>query len=575
MLRSFSILYLLILLPVPLLLAQGSPLPMGSLEETLLSRFEIIAGTPASLHTTIKPYTRGDVVQYAAYLDTALYNPGKKYREDLRYLFCNNNEWIGAGNTPDTKDQPSIESAWNDPRYEKHKKPMLGFIYPTPANFIEVNTPDFHLRLNPMFQFKYGTQGSNDQPYFLNQRGVTLRAGIDNRVFLTADILENQAQFPEYVHDHFEATKTIPGIGLVKRYNGFGVTKGFDFLLSQGFLGFKLTPHIGAQFGYGRNMIGDGYRSLLLSDFSSNYLHLKINWNVWKIHYQNLFAELNSNSPNVIRDGTLVPKKYLAAHFLSYHVTPTLQLGLFEGVVFNREHHFELHYLNPLILYRAVEHGLGSPDNVLIGLNAKWNILKRMQLYGQVMLDEFKFSELFSQTGWWANKYAVQGGLKYIDAFGVDHLDLQTEFNLIRPFTYSHYEQTEAYTHDLQPLAHPMGANVAELILRTRWQVHPKILLQGRFIYAKTGTDTPNTNWGSNLLLPNNTRTQEYGNQIGQGIPTSIQIAGIDVSYALAHYVYLDLQYFYRSRILDQQQRVETFFNGGIRMNLPFWRQDF
>jgi len=34
-------------------------------------------------------------------------------------------------------------------------------------------------------------------------------------------------------------------------------------------------------------------------------------------------------------------------------------------------------------------------------------------------------------------KVGAQAGLKYINAFGLDHLDLQAEYNSIRPYTYS------------------------------------------------------------------------------------------------------------------------------------------
>jgi hypothetical protein len=100
-------------------------------------------------------------------------------------------------------------------------------------------------------------------------------------------------------------------------------------------------------------------------------------------------------------------------------------------------------------------------------MDAKWNFLKRFQLYGQLMLDEFVFSELVTNNqGWWANKYGIQAGLKYIDAFGIDHLDLQAEYNQVRPYTYTHRDSSAYYAHYDTPLAHPLGANFKELIFK-------------------------------------------------------------------------------------------------------------
>src|SRR5690606_25694881 len=121
-------------------------------------------------------------------------------------------------------------------------------------------------------------------------------------------------------------------------------------------------------------------------------------------------------------------------------------IGLFESVVFGRKNHFEFSYLNPVIFYRSIEQQNGSPDNAMVGLDAKANVAKKLQFYGQLLLDEFKLSEIKAGNGWWANKWGYQLGAKYIDAFGVNNLDLQVEHNRVRPFTYSHRDSVSTYT---------------------------------------------------------------------------------------------------------------------------------
>ena len=317
---------------------------------------------------------------------------------------------------------------------------------------------------------------------------------------------------------------------------------------------------MGLQFGYGRNFIGNGYRSLILSDFSNNYLYLKANWKVWKLHYQNLFMELAAQSNAGLGANEVLPRKYMAAHYLSYQALPNLSFGIFETVIFDRQDAgFEFQYLNPVILYRTIEQGLGSPDNVLIGLDVKWNFLHRFQLYGQFMLDEFKFNELFiERRGWWANKYGIQAGLKYINAFGLDHLDLQAEFNQARPYTYTHRDSSSSYTHYNQPLAHPLGANFREALFIARYQPMKKLFLEGRFIRAKFGEDGAGKNWGGNLLKSHESREQDYGNEIGQGITATTHLLGLDVSYMLAHNVFIDLHYFYRKKESEEDKLDDT-----------------
>ena len=169
---------------------------------------------------------------------------------------------------------------------------------------------------------------------------------------------------------------------------------------------FNVIEHLDFQFGYDKNFIGNGYRSMLLSDNAAASLFLKMNIRVWKINYQSIFTELTGQYDRGV--DRLLDKKYGAFHHLNFNVTKWLDLGVFEGVMFTRSNHFELHYLNPIIFYRSIEQSLGSPDNALIGFDYKANVANSLQFYGQFVMDEFNFSHIRQFDGWWANKYALQ-----------------------------------------------------------------------------------------------------------------------------------------------------------------------
>ncbi|MBK6994254.1 MAG: hypothetical protein IPH31_04780 [Lewinellaceae bacterium] len=335
----------------------------------------------------------------------------------------------------------------------------------------------------------------------------------------------------------------------------FYIQNGYDFNVATAYLGFQASRHFGIQIGHGKHFIGNGYRSMFLSDFSAPTFFLKLDTRVWKFHFQNLFLELSPVSQVNIPDGTILPKKYVAIHYLNFKVAPRLAFGFFEATVFNRSRQFEFQYLNPVIFYRSVEGMIGSPDNVLLGFDGRWNVLRRVQLYGQVLLDELVSSEIFSGSGWWANKWGIQAGVKYVNVFGLDHLDLQVEHNLARPFTYSHYDPANSYTHYNQPLAHPLGANFRESLVLLRWQPLSRLSLQARFIHAQIGDNTPTENWGGNPLLDYNTRVQDYDNEIGQGVAARIDLFGLDASWSLWHNVFVDIKFLHRKKASDDAAR--------------------
>ncbi|MCB0739944.1 MAG: hypothetical protein KDB92_02565, partial [Chitinophagaceae bacterium] len=271
-------------------------------------------------------------------------------------------------------------------------------------------------------------------------------------------------------------------------------------------------------------------------------------------------------------------KKYAAIHHLDMNVTKWLNIGLFEGVIFGRTNRFDFGYLNPIIFYRSIEQQNGSFDNSIVGLDAKANIAKKFQVYGQFSLDEFKLSEIKKNRGWWANKWGIQLGAKYIDAFGINNLDLQIEHNRVRPFTYSHFDSVANYTHYNQPLAHPLMANFQEYIGIARYQPAPKWMVVAKLMYYQQGRDSSSRSFGSNIFLPNvdPPRQGEFGYKIGSGWKTNVVYGSVLVSYEIKENLFIDLSAVVRNLktitppIMQEKTSVITF---GVRWNM--YRREF
>lgn len=562
--------------------AQTTYLPQDARENALLERLEIKAATDSVLNfSKIKPFSRrqfipamdkyyrvgvrvndsGALAETTEKEAAAINAVGSKLTAvdlyNIRMAYLNNLEWA-YGNRDDYAS----------------KKPVWNAFYKTPATLYEVNQPDFFLAVNPVFQYTVGKEKGQDQHLFLNTRGVTLRGRIANKIGFAAYVTDNQERDPLYVQRWEQRFKSVPGEGYYKNFK----RAGYDYFDARGYITFGVTRYIDVQFGYDKNFIGNGYRSLFLSDFSNNALFLKLQTRIWKFSYQNLFMELNATEP---RGGDrLLVKKYAALHHLDIALTKWLNVGLFEGIVFGRKDHFEFGYLNPVIFYRSVEQQNGSADNAVAGLDVKANIAHHFQLYGQLLLDEFKLSEIKAGNGWWGNKYGIQVGAKYIDAFGIPNLDLQTEVNRVRPFTYSHNDSVANYTHYNQPLAHPLGANFSEWIGLARYQPAPRWTLLAKAIYYVQGRDVDSANNGSNIFLPNIPpyRTKEYGFDIGSGARTTTALASLLLSYELRPNLFVEGNALYRkessaSPLLPSEK---TFvISAGIRWNMHRRAFDF
>jgi hypothetical protein len=238
---------------------------------------------------------------------------------------------------------------------------------------------------------------------------------------------------------------------------------------------------------------------------------------------------------------------------------------------------FDISYLNPVIFYRALEHQGGSQENVIVGADFKWNFAGHFSLFGQFTLDEFYLAEIRDGNGWWANKMGGQMGMKYINVLGLKNLDLQVEYNLARPYTYAHKDVYSNYAHYRQPLANPIGANFREYIGILRYQPIGRLSIYGQLNYAHYGEDSSGTNWGKNIMLSYNTREQDYGNTIAQGIDTKVLYGELTLTYQLKHNVFIDLKTVLRklNSAIPERNSNTTYISTSFRWNMARIGHDF
>ncbi|MDB5282238.1 MAG: hypothetical protein JWO06_1313 [Bacteroidota bacterium] len=547
------------------LFSQGTYIPLGSDAYDYLNRFDVKYSKIIPIeHTADKPILRSDAAKIAETLLLSNLKFTKVQRFQLQYLVDENAEWL-------------------DSLHSKTKRPLWKQLYKEPASFLSVSSKKkglFDLRFNPMLAANVGGEsGGGGRFIFSRSVGLEVRGNIKQVFSFYFNATGNSERPPEYVTDKalIGAYRYVPGQAYWKDYSSsiFKFKDGIDYFDARGYVNVNILKYMNLTFGRDKNFIGDGIRSLFLSDYSAPYLFLKFRLKIWRFDYENIFAQLNSQY--VRGTDQLLPKKYMATHHLSMQVTHWLNLGLFESVVMNRSDHFEFQYLNPIIFYRAVEHSLGSPDNVLIGGDFKANIASRASLYGQILFDEFNVKNFFSRNGWWANKWALQMGFKYIDI--APNLDGQIEFNMARPFTYTHPADIN-YTNYNQPLAHPLGANFYEIILNLRYQPIPKLTFNARYFVARVGDDTlingTLQNYGGNIFTSSDTRVADLGNRLGQGAKGTINYFEVTASYQIWHNINFDAGILYRSKSTVKSPNNltpygDTFmFTIGARMNLAY-----
>ena len=303
--------------------------------------------------------------------------------------------------------------------------------------------------------------------------------------------------------------------------------------LAEANLTYTPSKMINLQLGYGRNFIGDGYRSLITTDGVSPNPYFKINTSFWKIKYTNTYTWLKDVRPDATVDGTYA-RKFMANHYLSWNATKRLNIGFFESVVWSNQNNrgFDMSFVNPIIFYRSVEFASSSKSgNALLGVTSKYKWNSKINLYAQFLLDEFSLGDVKKQDKSWKNKFAYQLGAKYYNAFGIENLLLQAEYNRVRPYVYSHSDPLTNYASVNQSLAHQCGANISEIVAIALYH-NGRIFADAKLTAGTRGFDfdtTENTlNYGGNIYKDyDENRAFDTNVKIGQGNKTTIFIADL------------------------------------------------
>jgi hypothetical protein len=449
-----------------------------------------------------------------------------------------------------------------------------------------VSDGDFHLAVDPLFDFgvnkpltdKFSTPAATTEKkknLFTNTRGAQILGSIGNKFSFYTGFYETQASFPHYLDSNIRFTSVVPGQGKVKVLKGGSFDYGFAF----GGLNYTPSKYFNIQLANDKNFIGDGYRSLLLSDNTYNYPFLKLTADVWRFKYTVLYAEfIDLLSPHDPDLG--YRKKYGTFHYLDTRIGKRFYFGFFEAVIWKSDslgsRSVELSYLNPVIFLRPIEGSLDSPDNMMLGANLRYKISDHTSFYGQLMLDEFKLNEIKSGKGWWANKHAFQLGMKSFSVARIRNLNARAEFNFVRPYTYQHRSTLQNYAHYNQALAHPLGANFIEAVglLDYRWK---QWYANAKIISAVIGKDTAGLNLGSNIFSNYFTYYQPYGNKVTQGLKTNLFCGEFKIGY-IVNPVYnfcIELGMVSRNLKNDFYEEKTMLITFGLRTNLTNKYYDF
>jgi hypothetical protein len=238
----------------------------------------------------------------------------------------------------------------------------------------------------------------------------------------------------------------------ISRSGAFGITAfGRDIDLARGHLRVDYDA-VALEISREQMQLGGSHRQSLLvgSMLASEYDALRFSARVGRVSFTHLHASLLPDIAKSVR-GVFsdIPSKFIAAHLLSIGPFAGLRLSLGESVIYS-DRPFEIGYLNPFIFLRSQEHFYRDRDNANMYASLSANPLNGLFLETEFMLDDMKISRI--GEGYWGNKTAwrISATARAIP-FGP--ADIGLSYTRLQPYMYTHFSDTNAYTHDASPLA--------------------------------------------------------------------------------------------------------------------------
>lgn len=449
----------------------------------------------------------------------------------------------------------------------------------TDEHLLNFQSEDYNIYADFLPDFQIGREFNDGQGTWKNTRGYQIGGTIGKKFSFYTNGFENQAVFANYLTRFIHTNQVIPS-----EMSGKLGEKTQDWAYVTALVSYTPNKYLNFALGYDKNFIGDGYRSMLLSDVAANYSFFRLRATVGNIQYQTIFSYmLDNQAPPLTDDRRLGSRgKWNAMHYVDWNISNRFSLGLFQAVTWadaepEGKRGFDFNYIHPFVFLRPIESAnSSSPDKMRLGMNVKYEVSKKAAVYGQFLFDEFVAKEVFNGSGFWANKWAVQLGLRGSDLFKVENLNYLAEFNTARPYTYSHFQRLTSYSGMNQPLAHPLGANFREFLGIVNYS-YRRFDFQGQASYARYGMDPAGLNYGSNIFLSYNTRVNDYDNHVGQGLKTDLNFLEAKVSYLLnpKYNIRIELGGVYRNEKSVEFVQKTKLITFGLRSSFRNLYQDF
>ena len=347
-------------------------------------------------------------------------------------------------------------------------------------HLIEIKSKDCFITISPAANLSTGRDftDTTGRRLMQNTRGVFVEADFFKKFSFATSFYENQARFAAYednyyrsvgeqyqnsAGEYFTQNAVIPGAGRTKEFK----IDGFDYAFAVGYFSYTPIKQLRITAGNNAQFIGDGHRSLLLSDNSYSAPYFRIDWKIkpkfnftyYRSRLINLLRRSVSSSAEVYYE-----TKGHSVNYFTYKPNEKISVSLFEGAIWNRGDSLTSRtshplYYNPVPFVSSLILNGRNEVVSLLGINANYQVGEKHRVYAQLAMND-----------WSSAKLGYQIGYRGYNFFGLNDFMLQLEYNYVPSGMYETDNPRLNYSHYNLPLAHSKGSGFRELIVRVNYE---------------------------------------------------------------------------------------------------------
>lgn len=286
----------------------------------------------------------------------------------------------------------------------------------------------------------------------------------------------------------------------------------------------------------------------------------------WLMGPQELIWYSDDHAPLTHHDS-----KYGVFHRLEFALFGNkLRIGLNESLIYSRESP-EIGYLNPVSFLISTERNLGDRDKLMLGIDFAVKPLNNIELKFGALIDDLNFKTSFFKS--WDNRWAIHGGVYYVDPFGIPNIDFFIDYTRLEPYMYTHHRSPDGYyAHNDFLLGHPLGPNsdetMVKLIYKPQWQWRFAL----EFIRQRHGDNIVDEegnvieNVGGDFLFPWRTVSDSWSKQFLAGELTENYMYRVSVIYEIFRQVRVTGQVGWVSSLHENEKYNNITIRFGIKL---------